>query len=275
MKLSLCNEVLRELSFADQCRMAAQLGYEGLEVAPFTLASDPFSLSDTRVLEVRRIAEDHGLSITGLHWLLVAPDGLSITTDDATVRAKTLSLMVRLVEICRLMGGSVLVHGSPKQRLLTHAANPKAACANAVGIFTQIAAACENAGVTYCIEPLSAVQTDFVNTIEDGISLVTHINSPAFKTMLDTSSSAQQEPLDLAATIEKYWPTGHLAHVQVNDPNLRGPGQGELKFGPIIKALAKVGYNGVIAAEPFVYEPDGPTTAAASAGYMRAILEAI
>ena len=38
MKIALCNEVLQPLPFAQQCALAADLGYDGLEVAPFTLA---------------------------------------------------------------------------------------------------------------------------------------------------------------------------------------------------------------------------------------------
>ncbi|WDR02895.1 sugar phosphate isomerase/epimerase [Devosia algicola] len=255
--------------------MAAQLGYQGLEIAPFTLAADPFSLSDQQLLKVRETASDHGLVVTGLHWLLIAPDGLSVTSSDKTVRDRTLSLMTRLVEICALLGGSVLVHGSPKQRLLTDAATPEAAKTNALALFQQIARHADNAGVTYCIEPLSSAQTDFINTIAEAIALVEQINSPAFRTMIDTSSSGIEEPLGVADTIDKYWPSGQLAHVQVNDTNLRGPGQGDTRFGPVFAALKRAGYDGIIAVEPFVYEPDGPTTAAASAGYMRAILEGI
>ena len=75
MKLALCNEVLQPLPFGEQCRLAAALGYDGLEVAPFTLAADPTQLTDAEVEGFRRTAADHGLAIYGLHWLLGAPAG--------------------------------------------------------------------------------------------------------------------------------------------------------------------------------------------------------
>ena len=34
--------------------------------------------------------------------------------------------------------------------------------------------------------------------------------------------------------------SGHVAHVQVNDANRRGPGQGELRFGPILKTVLEM-----------------------------------
>lgn len=273
MLLSLCNEVLREHDFSEQCRIAAGLGYKGLEIAPFTLANDPLSLTDKNISEFRDIAEDHGLIVTGLHWLLVAPAGLSITTGDQRVIDQTRALIERLIEMCALFGATVLVHGSPNQRALSHAETPDAARANAQRLFQSAAEWAQEAGVTYCIEPLGANQTDFINTLDEAIALVDQVGSPSFQTMLDTSSAGVQEPISVADTIHKYWPSGKLAHIQINDTNLRAPGQGDNQFAPVFRALRDVGYDGVVAVEPFIYEPDGATTAAIAAGYVRGILE--
>ena len=116
MKFALCNEVLQPMPFEQQCKVAAALGYDGLEVAPFTLAEDPMRMSDAQAVQFRKTASDHGLQICGLHWLLVAPAGLSIVSSDAAVRVRTVAVMRRLIELCALMGGNYLVHGSPKQR---------------------------------------------------------------------------------------------------------------------------------------------------------------
>ena len=74
---------------------------------------------------------------------------------------------------------------------------------------------------------------------------------------------------------DRWLPTGLIAHVQVNDPNRRGPGQGEMKFAPILSALKRQNYAGTIAVEPFDYWPDGPGVTAFSAGYLRGLLEAL
>ncbi|WP_340149090.1 sugar phosphate isomerase/epimerase family protein [uncultured Sneathiella sp.] len=273
MLLSLCNEVLRDYPFPDQCRIAAALGYKGLEVAPFTISDDPFSITDADAAEHRRIAEDHGIEITGLHWLLVAPAGLSLTTDDKELRGKTLALLQHLIELCAGMGGSVLVHGSPKQRLLSQAATPEGARDNASDCFERIASWSRAAGVTYCLEPLSRNQTDFVNTVDEAAVIVDAVNSSAFKTMIDTSSAGLTEEQPVDALVRQWLPTGRVAHIQVNDTNQRAPGQGENKFTPVFQALKDVGYDGIVAVEPFVYEPDGVTTAAVAAGYIHGIME--
>jgi sugar phosphate isomerase/epimerase len=125
MQFALCNEVLRPLTFSQQCEVAAQLGYDALEVAPFTLADDPRTISEAQARGCRRIAEDAGVAISGLHWLLVAPSGLSITSADAALHERTIDAMERLVELCAAMGGRYLVHGSPQQRALP-AGEPRA-----------------------------------------------------------------------------------------------------------------------------------------------------
>lgn len=279
MKLALCNEVLQPLPFARQCEVAKALGYDGLEVAPFTLAENPMDLSDAQAADFKRVAVEHGLQIHGLHWLLVAPAGLSIVSADEALRAKTVAVMRRMVELCQLMGGSYLVHGSPKQRSVPAGETKDVALARAQDCFAQVAQHAQACGVTYCIEPLSAKETDVLNTVEEAARLVDVIGSPALKTMIDCSAAGQTEAQDVATLMRHWMPTGRIAHVQVNDPNRRGPGQGDMAFAPILRALldmrAQGHYHGIVAVEPFDYVPDGVGSAAHSAGYLRGILQTL
>ena len=279
MKFALCNEVLQPLPFERQCEVAAQLGYDGLEVAPFTLAPNPMDLTDAQAGGFRRIAEGHGLSITGLHWLLVAPAGLSIVADDPRVRANTVEVMRRLAELCALMGGKYLVHGSPKQRSVPPGASREAALERATGCFAQAAQAARDANVVYCVEPLSRRETDLINTVAEAADIVDEIASPALRTMIDCSAAGQEEKQSVSELIAQWMPTGRIAHVQANDPNRRGPGQGALPFEPILMTLRRMQaeghYRGIVAVEPFDYVPDGPACAARSIGYLKGIMEGL
>ncbi len=271
MKLSLCNEVIRELTFEAQSAFAAALGYDGLEIAPFTLAEDPRDLTPPRIGEVRRALEAEGLVCSSLHWLLVSPEGLSITSPDENVHANTTQVMIRLVELAAELGAQVLVHGSPLQRKLEDGAEDEGR-ARARACLEAAARAAEAAGVVYCIEPLARRETNFVNTVAEAVALVEEIGSPALRTMIDTCAAGTQEG-DVPALLDRWLPSGYVAHIQVNDPNRRGPGEGELAFAPIFAALRRNGYDRWIAAEPFVYEPDGPACAARAAGYLRGLEE--
>jgi D-psicose/D-tagatose/L-ribulose 3-epimerase len=279
MQFALCNEVLQPLPFAEQCAMAAALGYDGLEVAPFTLAEDPMDITDAHARAFRRVAQDHGLAITGLHWLLVAPAGLSIVSADDAVRQRTVDVMHRLVELCALMGGRYLVHGSPKQRSVPTGSGRAEALARATECFAQVGATAANCGVTYCVEPLSTRETDLINTVAQAAAIVDAVASPGLKTMIDCSAAGQMERESVPELMARWMPTGHVAHVQVNDPNRRGPGQGEMQFAPILaqlRALQAAGqYQGIVAVEPFDYVPDGPGCAARAIGYLRGIVEGL
>ncbi len=279
LKIALCNEVLAHLPFVEQCKAAAALGYDGLEVAPFTLAADPMQMSDRQAIAFAHIAQDHGLSIFGLHWLLVAPAGLSIASPDAALRARSTDVMCRMVALCQLMGGSYLVHGSPKQRSVPQGDTHDATLARVRDCLAIAAQAAQACGVTYCIEPLSRKETDVLNTIAQAAQWVDEINSPAFKTMVDCSAAGQTEDEPVAELMARWMPTGRIAHVQVNDPNRRGPGQGEMNFKPILKTLLRMQmqghYNGIIAVEPFDYVPDGMGSAAHAMGYLRGVLQTL
>jgi sugar phosphate isomerase/epimerase len=273
-RLALCNEVLAPMDFAAQCAHAAALGYAALEVAPFTLADDPLAIDDARAETLRRVAADHGLAICGLHWLLVAPKGLSITSPDDAPRARTVEAMRRLVALCAALGGEYLVHGSPGQRTVAPGQAHADALGRAADCWTRAGEAAAAAGVVYCIEPLSRDQTAIVNTVAEAAAIVRAAGLPALRTMLDTSSAGLAEAEPVPALIDRWWPTGLLAHVQLNDRNRRAPGQGDDAFAPVLAALARHGHRGWIAVEPFDYRPDGPGCAAFAAGYLRGLIEA-
>lgn len=274
MRIALCNEVLAPLPFARQCEVAAALDYQGLEVAPFTLGDAPLELSAAARAGLRRAAQDAGIAVSGLHWLLRQPVGLSITSADATVRARTLDTMRRQIALCADLGGAVLVHGSPAQRRLPPG-EEAAARQRGIEAFAAVAADAQAAGVTYCIEPLAPPEADFIHTVAQAAAIVQAIGRPALRTMLDCCAAARAEAEPVQAVLARWLPTGLLAHVQVNDPNLRGPGQGGLGFLAILRTLRQHGYAGWVAVEPFDYHPDGPASAARAIGYLQGLLEAL
>ncbi|HYG55171.1 MAG TPA: sugar phosphate isomerase/epimerase family protein [Burkholderiales bacterium] len=263
------------MPFPAQCEYAAKLGYDGLEIAPYTLSEEPHRMGAARIAATRAAAEDAGIAITGLHWLLVRPHGLSISAKDEGIRQKTVGVMHALVDLCAELGGRYLVHGSPQQRRIEAGETRAAATARAKETFAAVAERAQKAGVFYCIEPLAADATPLINTLDEAARLVEEIGSPAVRSMLDCSSAGRMEKEPLHALVERWLPRGVIAHVQVNDRNRRGPGQGEQRFAPLFAALRRHGYRGDVAVEPFDYVPDGPGAAARAIGYIRGILEAL
>jgi D-psicose/D-tagatose/L-ribulose 3-epimerase len=275
MRISLCNEVIAPMPFPRQCEYAAKLGYDGLEIAPYTLSEEPHRMGAAQIAAARSAAEDSGVAVTGLHWLLLKPAGLSISAKDDATRRKTVEVMCALIDLTAELGGKYLVHGSPHQRRVEPGETRAAAMARAQECFAAVAERARKAGVLYCIEPLSSEQTPLINTLEEAALMVAAIGNPAVSSMLDCSSAGRMEKQPLGALVERWLPQGVIAHVQVNDRNRRGPGQGEQRFAPLFAALKRHRYAGDVAVEPFDYVPDGPGAAARAIGYIKGILEAL
>ena len=135
------------------------------------MSDDPTRLTAAQIADVRRAAADAGIAITGLHYVLRAPAGLSITTADDARRKRTVEVMRALCGLCAELGGAILVHGSPDQRVLTPGDEENGRKRGAE-CFAAVADAAAQARVTYCIEPLARNQTAFINTVEDAADIV-------------------------------------------------------------------------------------------------------
>src|SRR5437588_11441256 len=105
MRYAICNETFEGWDHARVCRTVAELGYQGLEVAPFTLAPRITDVTPEQRKTLRQQAEDSGLQIIGLHWLLAKTEGLQLTSPDEAVRRRTADYLVELARRRRGLGG--------------------------------------------------------------------------------------------------------------------------------------------------------------------------
>jgi sugar phosphate isomerase/epimerase len=266
MRYAICNETFEGWDHARVCRFVAETGYTGLEIAPFTLAPLVTDITTERRREVRRQAEDNGLTVVGLHWLLARTQGFELTSPDGAVRRKTGDYFAELARCCRDMGGTVLVLGSPVQRRVPPGATRAEAFAFAADTLARAAPALEETGVLLCLEPLTPAETDFLNTAAEGVELMNRVAHPNVRLHLDVKAmSSEAEPIP--ELIRQYAPvTGHF---HANDPNKRGPGFGAVDFKPIFRALKEASYGGWVSVEVFDYTPDPETIARESIRYMR------
>lgn len=271
MRFGICNEHYEGWAFDRICRSVAGMGYEGLEVAPFTLAAAITDVTAQQRSALRRQAEDSGLQILGLHWLLAKTEGLYLTSPDAAVRRRTADYLEALAEACRDLGGTLMVFGSPKQRSLLPGVAREEAYEWAAETFRAAMPALAGCGVSLCMEPLSPAETDFVNTCADAEWLARMVDDPHFVLHLDVKAMSS-EPEPVPDLIRRYG--SRAGHFHANDANLRGPGMGDVDFVPIFRALTDVRYDGWVSVEVFDYTPDPETIARRSIDYMRASLQA-
>ena len=266
MRYAICNETFEGWDHLRVCRFVAGLGYQGLEIAPFTLAGRITDVPAERRRELRRQAEDNGLEIIGLHWLLAKTTGLMLTSSEEAVRKATADYLAELARACADLGGDLLVFGSPAQRRIPQGATREQATGWAVDTYRRAAGAIAAAGVTLCVEPLSPPEADFINTAAEGEEIIRLVGSPAFRLHLDVKAMSTEDS-PTPEVIRRHHQ--YLRHFHANDPNKRGPGFGSTDFVPIFQALGDVGYQGWVSVEVFDYSPDPETIARESLRYMR------
>ena len=275
MKISVCNELFRGWEVEKVFDYAASLGYDAVELAPFTLGETAADITAADRKRIRQAADRSGVEIAGLHWLLVKPEGLYINHPDDNICNKTRSYLKELIDLCGDLGGRVLVHGSPQQRNIKQDWDSVEAWKRAKETFRICAEAAQSQNVFYCLEALTSADTNFINTIDEALKMVDEVDHPNFQTMLDCRSIHASAGDNLPRVLKDALSTGKLKHVHVNDPNGRGPGFGNLEFTPLLKVLHEAGYRGYISVEVFDFEPDPQTIAGRSIGYLHGICETI
>jgi D-psicose/D-tagatose/L-ribulose 3-epimerase len=263
---AMCNEAWGEMPLRDVCRSLKRIGYAGIEIAPFTLAGAPDEVTVAQRREYRDAIASEGLAFVGLHWLLVSPAGLHVTTPDTSLREKSWRHVDALIDLCADLGeGGVMVFGSPKQRATAGLQTP----GDATRRFTEgLAGVAEHAmqrDVTILVEALPSNQCDVITRLAEAVAVVDEIGSSAVRTMFDTHNAVDEtEPH--AELLERFFP--YIRHVHVNEIDGRHPGTGEYDFRSILEVLWRREYRGWISLEVFDFEPGAAAIASQSLAYL-------
>ncbi|GAC1339834.1 MAG: sugar phosphate isomerase/epimerase [Isosphaeraceae bacterium] len=260
IRLGICNELFDGWDLHRVCRTVRALGYDGIEIAPFTLAPLITELTPNQRREIRETILDADLAVIGLHWLLANTEGLHLTHPDIQVRARTALYLCELAWATRDLGGSLMVLGSPKQRNLLPGVDYHQAFDHAAEVLRSVLPTLTECGVDLCLEPLAPSETDFLNTIAQANDLIRRLDHPRLKLHLDVKAMSTDPGGSVCELISKHGL--EAGHFHAQDPgNLRGPGMGDLDFEPIVKSLAASGYNGWISVEVFDFTPGAEETA--------------
>jgi sugar phosphate isomerase/epimerase len=272
MKLGICNELFEGWDFGRVCRAVKDAGYDGIELAPFTLAPTITELTAARRRELKAVVADAGLETIGLHWLLAGTSGLHLTSPQPEVQRATGDYLIALAEATHDLNGSLMVLGSPKQRSLQPGVTYAQAVETAQSVFTRIMPALEALGVDLCLEPLAPNDTDFINTCAQAMEIIKAVNHPRLRLHLDVKAQSSETGASVPELIRRH--AGHAGHFHAQDVNLRGPGMGAVDFVPIMKALVESGYDRWVSVEVFDFSPGAVATAEQSRACLTSALAA-
>ncbi len=270
MQFGICNEIFQGWTLPDTFAYAARVGYDLVEIAPFTVAKYVTDISAAQRTQIRDDAARAGVGIAGLHWVLVQADGMILNSPDAAVRRQSARYFLELVDCCADLGGTRIVVGSPKQRQVADGTTQEQAWAWATETFRDSVKRAEDRGVVVCFEPLASSETNFINTAAEALRFAEQFASPAMSIILDVKAMCAEDK-SIPQIIRES--AGRFAYFHANDVNLKGPGFGDIDFIPIAAALRETGYDGTISVEVFKFDEGPEVIATQSREYLRRIFQ--
>ena len=178
-----------------------------------------------------------------------------------------------MIDLCADLGdGGIMVFGSPMQRGATGGISRIDAMNNYSEGLAGVAPHALDRGVTILVEALPKAQCDVINSLEEAVSIVNAIGSPAVRTMFD-SHNAVDEVEPHAVLVDRYFDL--IRHIHVNEMDGRHPGTGDYDFKPVFEVLRRRGYHGWISLEAFDFKPGAEKIASESLRYIKGELEKI
>ena len=223
---------------------AKKMGFSLIEIA----IEDPETIDTTAI---RKKADETGLDIIVCGAFGSRRD---ISSEDAKIRKEGLEYIEKCIDIAEQLSSPQVIgpmySATGKARMLNDAhkarqwkwavENLKKACAYAA-----------DRGVRLALEPLNRFETDFVNTVEQGLSLIDQVEAENLGLLLDVFHMNIEEK-DSSKAIRKAGDRLYHFHVCAND---RGtPGTGNIRWNDIFSALHQIDYDGPVVIESFTPE---------------------
>ena len=219
---------------------AAELGYDAVEIfAPGPEGIDADSLG--------KLLDKAGLKLaalgTGAGWV---KHRLQLADANAENRAAAQNFVKSIIDLAGPFGASAII-GSMQ--------GPSGHTGDAEEARKYLAEALEKGGeqaATYNVpliyEPLNRYATKQCCTVQDGVSLLSNLNTDNVRLLCDLFHMNIEEA-DVAQALRD---GGHwVGHIHFVDSNRQPVGLGHMQFGPIISALREIDYQGYLCAEAF------------------------
>jgi sugar phosphate isomerase/epimerase len=228
------------------CRKAKELGFDAIEIFPPGVEALVGK-------QVRPHLEEHGLALaaigTGAGWV---KQRLHLALPDAGARGRARDFIRAIIDGAGELRAPAII-GSMQGRH-GDGVDPATALGYLRDAVEELGEHARQYGVPLLLEPLNRYETNLLNTLEDGVRLLTSLSTRNVKLLADLFHMNIEE-----ARIEDALEVGgaHVGHLHFVDSNRRPAGLGHLDYGPITKALSRIGYNGFASAEAFAYpNPD-------------------
>jgi D-psicose/D-tagatose/L-ribulose 3-epimerase len=219
----------------------AEIGFDFIELC----------IEDPATIDVDRISSR--LRQAGLSPLVCGAFGpeRDVSSRDPSIRRNGVAYIKRCIDIAEALGSSIVAGPMYSATGKTAMAEPQERRQQWAWATENLREAADHAaasGVRLAIEPLNRFETDLVNTVEQGIDLVTRIGRANVGLLLDTFHMNIEEQ-SVPDAIRRAGPHVFHFHACANDRGV--PGRDHLPWMDIRAALDHVGYRGPWVIEAF------------------------
>lgn len=233
-------------SYQECIKTASELGYDAVEL----------HLSNPQDVDRGKLKQDLERNHMRLSSLGTGPAysmyGLSLSSEAESIREKAIENIKSHIDLAKDFGAVVII-GLIKGK--------KGECSSEALYYERLDRsmkecldAAEKNGVVLVLELINRYESDFLNTIEEGIEYISRFHSEYIKLHID-SFHMNIEEADIAASILK---AGNLiGHVHIADSDRWYAGHGHFDFKTMVKALNEIGYQGVLSQESYCFPEPG------------------
>lgn len=244
-------------SFTDSIAQAARLGYDGIELH----IMDSDKLNKTAIFNALR--ENH-ISLTSIGTgPSYSQQKIFMTSASEKIRSEAIRRMKGHIRFGAETGAVVIIGLMKGQR--KDCEDPGRYEEYFTYGMEQCIREAERLGVTVAFEVIDRFESDWLNTIEEGLALLEQFRSDSLKLHLDTFHMNIEEG-NLGDAIRRAG--RQIGHVHVADSDRWYPGHAHYDFKETFDALKDTGYQGAVALESFLY-PEPETAARLALQEMR------
>ncbi|MBO1264309.1 sugar phosphate isomerase/epimerase [Proteiniclasticum sp. SCR006] len=194
---------------------------------------------------------------------------LSYTDPDAEIRKEAIRRTKEIIDFAGFLGSDINIGRIRGQ--YNKVLSRKETWDLAVAAFKEISIYAQEKKVRIALETVTIMQTNFINTLEEGLQMVKDVDEENFRLMMDIFHLNLEEK-DIYDAIRAY--KDYNIHVHLADNNRRYPGHCGLDFEKIIRTFRECGYDGTYSTEIFQI-PDQEVAARESIRHLRPILNAV
>lgn len=241
----------------ENIKKVSNLGYDGIEL----FVKRP---EEVNVKLLRQWLNSNKIRISAIAAVAAfVEEGLSLSDPDKNIRKKHIEIIKRQIELASYFNAVVpigLVRGRIKESF---------SYTETEEWFAESLIECEkvakNFDVIIALEPLNRYETNFINTLDEGIRFIKKAGLQNVKILADIFHMNIEEVSISKAIIKA---KNYISHVHFADSNRCAPGDGHLNFREIVSSLIGINYNGFVVME-MLPKPDSLTAANRAISYLK------